>query len=206
MSNMTSDSVAPVAVRARDLALERLEEVALVEDLRQAIDGGEPVDLLVVGVLDVAAGEELEDGAADLDQVAVAQHVLVDQLVVDVGAVGRAQVADQDRLAGVDDLGVVARDRLLIDLDVALRRPPDDQRRPSSRLYFLPSSEAVDDDQAGLFAGGLLGDAADAGDDGLRPDMVRFGRVVRISGVCAPRAPAQQARSNPAKSVKGRII
>ena len=101
---------APVAVRARDLALDRVHEVALVEDLRQPVDGGEPVDLLVVGVLDVAAGEELEDRAADLDEITIAHHVLVDGLVVDVGAVRRAEVADQDRLAHVDDLGVVARD------------------------------------------------------------------------------------------------
>ena len=33
--------------------------------------------------------------AADLDEVAVAQHVLVDGLVVDVGAVGRAEIAHQ---------------------------------------------------------------------------------------------------------------
>jgi hypothetical protein len=45
----------------------------------------------VVGALDVAAGEELEDGAADLDEIAVGQHVLLDGLVVDVGAVGRAE-------------------------------------------------------------------------------------------------------------------
>jgi hypothetical protein len=55
-------------VGARDLALDRVQEVALVEDLRQAVDRRQPVDLLVVGVLDVAAGQELEDRAADLDE------------------------------------------------------------------------------------------------------------------------------------------
>ena len=112
--------VAAIAQRAPDLALERLDEVAAVEHLGEAVDRGEPIDLLVVGVLDVVAAEELEDAAADLDEVAVAQHVLVDHLVVDVGAVGRPHVAQHDRVAGVDDLAVVARDRFLIDLDVGL--------------------------------------------------------------------------------------
>ena len=180
----------PVAVRARDLALERLEEVALVEDLRQAVDGRQAVDLLVVGVLDVAAGQELEDRAADLDEIAVAQDVLVDRLVVDVGAVGRAEIADQDRLAGVDDLRVIARDRFLIDLDVALRRSADHQRR-RVEVVLLAQLGAVDHDQAGLLARRLLGDAADAGDDRLRPDVVRFRGVVGIAGMCAPRGPAE---------------
>ena len=66
------------------------------------------------------------------------------------------------------------------------------------RLYFLPSSEAVDDDQAGLLARRLLGQAADAGDDRLRPDMVRFGGVVGITRGARHRVRAQQARSKPA--------
>src|SRR5690606_10963666 len=37
---------AAIATRTVDLAIEGLDEVALVEDLRQAIDGGEAIDLL----------------------------------------------------------------------------------------------------------------------------------------------------------------
>ena len=158
--------VAAVAQRAPDLALERLDEVAPVEDLREAVDRGEPVDLLVVRVLDVVAGEELEDAAADLDEVAVAQHVLVDHLVVDVGAVGRPHVAQHDRVAGVDDLAVVARHRFLIDLDVGLRRPADDDLRPVE-VELLAELEAVDDDQARLLGDRPVADLRDRGDDGL---------------------------------------
>ncbi len=94
--------VAAIAQRAPDLSLERLDEVAAVEHLREPVDRGEAINLLVVGVLDVVAAEELEDAATDLDEVAVAQHVLVDHLVVDVGAVGRPHVPEHDRVAGVD--------------------------------------------------------------------------------------------------------
>ena len=82
-----------VAARARRLALDGLVEVALVVELREAVHRHQPVDLLVVLRFHVPADDELEDGPADLDLVAVAQHDLVDQLVVDVGAVRRAEVA-----------------------------------------------------------------------------------------------------------------
>jgi hypothetical protein len=78
MSNMTSDSRADSGASARSRA-RASREVALVEDLGQAVDRGEAVDLLVIGVLDVAAREELEDRAADLDEIAVAHDVLVDR-------------------------------------------------------------------------------------------------------------------------------
>ena len=48
-------------------------------------------------------------------------------------------------------LRVVARDRLLIDLDVALRRAPDDDVGVFE-VELLAQLEAVDDDQAGLLA------------------------------------------------------
>ena len=195
---------APVAMRARDLALDRVQEVALVEDLRQPVDGRQPVDLLVVGGLDVAAREELEDRAADLDQVAVAQHVLVDGLVVDVGAVRGSQIANQDRLARVHDLRVIARDRFLIDLDVALRRASDHQRC-RVQIELLAQLHAVDDDQAGFLARRFIRQATDAGDDRLRPDMVRFGGVVGVTWGARHRVRASRLGQT-RRSIKGRII
>ena len=47
--------IAAIAQRAADLALERLDEVAPVEDLRETVDRGQPINLLVVRVLDVVA-------------------------------------------------------------------------------------------------------------------------------------------------------
>jgi hypothetical protein len=161
----------PVAVGAGDLALQGLEEVSLVGDLGQPVDGGEAVDLLVVGVLDVAAGQELEDGAAHLDEIAVPERVFVDGLVVDVGAVGRAEIADQDRLAGVDDLGVVAGDRLLVNLYIAFRRPPHDQRA-GVEVVLLAELVSINHHQACFLAYRPLGDAADGGDHCLGPDVV----------------------------------
>ena len=177
--------LATIALGARHFAVELLEEIAAVEHLRQTVDGGEAIDLLVVGVLDVAAREELEDGAADLDEVAVAQHVLVDELIVDVGAVGRAEVAQDDRLAGVDDLGVVARHRLLIDLHVRLRRAADDDVGVLE-VVLAAELQAVDDDEAGVLADRLLRDLRDDGDDRLGP---RSWEDIGPS-IIAPKSPA----------------
>ena len=63
-----------VARAARDLALEELEEVALVVGAGQAVHDRHPVDLFVVARLDAGAREELEDRRADLHEVGVAQR------------------------------------------------------------------------------------------------------------------------------------
>src|SRR6185437_4403787 len=116
-------------------------------------DRGQAVDLLVVRVLDVAASEELEDRAPDLDQVTVAQHVLVDRLVVDVGPVRRSEIAHQDRLPGVHDLRVIAGDRLLVDLDVALRRTANHHRRRVEVVFLPQLGTVITTRQASLPAG-----------------------------------------------------
>ena len=138
---------ARVAAGAGGLALERLVEVALVVQLGEAVHRHQPVDLLVVLRLHVAAHDELEDRAADLELVAVAQDDLVDELVVDVGAVGRAEVADHVVGALSADPGVVAGHALLVELDVALGRAAEDRRLGAQRN---PPSEVVpvDDHQA----------------------------------------------------------
>ena len=59
--------------RSGQLAVEELEQVALVVDLREAVDDRQPVDLLVVLRLDVAAGEEAVDAVADPQIVAVGE-------------------------------------------------------------------------------------------------------------------------------------
>ena len=62
-----------VAGAAGDLALEELEEVALVVGAGQGVHDRHLVDLFVVARLDARAGEELEDRGADLQEVGVAQ-------------------------------------------------------------------------------------------------------------------------------------
>ena len=90
------------------LAFEVVEKIAPVEDLREAVDGGEPIDLFLIGILDVVAAQEFEDAVANLDKVTVLQNLLVNQFVVDTGTVGRAKVAYSDRLTGIDDFAVIA--------------------------------------------------------------------------------------------------
>ena len=63
----------PVALRARDLALEQLVEEPLVVDAGQAVEDRQAVDLLVVGALDVGAGQELQHRLAEAHDVAVVE-------------------------------------------------------------------------------------------------------------------------------------
>ena len=64
--------------------------------LREGVDRHQAVDLFVVVRLDVVAGHELEDRAAELDLVAVLRAADCFTLdVVDEGAVGRAEVLDR---------------------------------------------------------------------------------------------------------------
>ena len=86
--------------------------------------------------------------AAEADAIAVHQRPLGDLLAVDVGAVARALVADEELVVLGDDLGVVARDLAAgqpeivglaaADLEVPLRDRDD------------PAAQRVGDFQAGI--------------------------------------------------------
>src|SRR5262249_21952488 len=76
-----------VALRARQLPVEELQQITLVVDLGQSVDDGEAVDLLVIFGLDVAAGEEAIDAIADTKIVAVLELANGGGHVVDEGAV-----------------------------------------------------------------------------------------------------------------------
>ena len=131
----------------------------------------------MVSALDVAAGKKFEDGAADLDEIAVLQRALVDEFVVDVGAVGRSEVANPDHASRVHDLRVRARHRLLIDLNVRLGGASDDQRR---RFQVVLATEVrpIDDHQARLLGGRVFGDLVDAGDDRFGPNVIGIDKAV----------------------------
>ena len=75
-----------------DFSLKGLEKKAFVEGLSHTISSSEAIDLLMVGVLDIGTDQELEDTATDLDEIAVAQNVLIYEFVVDVRSVRRAQI------------------------------------------------------------------------------------------------------------------
>ena len=68
-------------------------------------------------------GVEDEAELADLDLVAGLQRGLVDALAVDVGAVERADVADDEAVALAAEVGVLARDGDVVEEDVAVGVP-----------------------------------------------------------------------------------
>ncbi len=137
--------VARVAARAHELLVEGLEQVPLDVHLRQTIDDGHPVDLFVVLRLDVLPAQELEDGGADLDAVAVAEARLAhDLLVVDVRAVGRPVVDAPPGAAALLEVRVPARDAVALEDDVVLGAAPDAdgagvEHEPAARGASAPS-------------------------------------------------------------------
>jgi len=84
---------ASVSLGSSDLALQKLEQKALVVDLGEPVDDREPIDFFVVEALDVAAAEELEDRTADFHVIATAKRQLLNHLgVVEIGAIGGFQI------------------------------------------------------------------------------------------------------------------
>ena len=155
------------------LPFDELQQIPLVVDLRQAVDDGEPVDLLVILGLDRSQfppEKELEDGRADLDQIARAQGRVAAHLdVVQVGAVGRAVVAHEDAVLLEQQRAVPARDVVQLEDDLAGIAAPDGGL-VLLEDELLPQAGPVDLHQAGLLAsrrGGRGGDGGDPGDLGF---------------------------------------
>ena len=129
MSNISTTSGRAWRWRPDQLAVEELRQVALVVDLGQAVEDREPVDLLVVLGLDVAAGQEAVDAVADAQVVAVLEQPgSVELLVVDERAVGALQVADVVASSVRLDAGVAARDGVVVDADVAVVAAAEHER------------------------------------------------------------------------------
>jgi hypothetical protein len=62
-------------------------------------------------------------GGADGHDVAVLERVLLDQLAVDVRAVGAVEVFEERVVEDVDDQRVMAAHRGIVDADVVVRQP-----------------------------------------------------------------------------------
>src|SRR5208282_2832205 len=77
--------------------------------------------LLRVAVLVV---DEAQLVVPDGDDVAVLHRMFLDQLAVDIGAIGTVQVLQEGVVEYIDDQGVVAADRRIIDPYVVIREPP----------------------------------------------------------------------------------
>src|SRR6267143_5469378 len=103
-----------VSDRPGHLALEELQQVALVAQLREPIRDGEPVDGLVVLRLYRATPigrEELEDDGPKSEDVAGAKQPFTLQfLVVHERPVRRASVADKEAVLASMDGAVLPRD------------------------------------------------------------------------------------------------
>jgi hypothetical protein len=144
-----------VARTAVDLPLERLVEVTAVVELGEAIDRHQPIDLFVVARLDVVAEHELEDGPPDLQPVTVDERVLAHVQIVDVRAVGRAEVGHAvASVTRARDAGVMSADAVLVDGEVALRRAPD-LEDPARQRDAATELLAIDLDEAPIAAAGL---------------------------------------------------
>jgi hypothetical protein len=51
--------------------------------------------------------------------------MLLDQLAVDIGAIGAVQVLKERVVEDVDDQGVMTADRRVVDADIVIRQSPD---------------------------------------------------------------------------------
>ena len=143
-----------VAGRARQLAVEELQQVALVVDVGQGVDDGQAVDFLVVLGLDVAAGQEAVDAVADAQVIAVLELADGGRHVVDEGAVGALQIDGVVAVGAGLDAGVAARDGMVVDADVAVVAAAEDHGRVGegvARAHARPGRVDVDD--AGVAAG-----------------------------------------------------
>jgi non-specific serine/threonine protein kinase/serine/threonine-protein kinase len=138
----------PMAGRARDLALEQLEEMPAVVQAGQRVDRRELIDLLVVARLDRGTLHELQHAAADRNMVAVLEFGLDDRLVVEQGLVGRVEVLDPVTGRLLPDPRMLARHAAFHDLEFALGRATDDQRLAAD-IDALAEALPLQHDQTG---------------------------------------------------------
>src|SRR3954454_23045982 len=118
------------------------------------------------------AGVEHQPELADLHLVAGLQGSLVDALTVDIGAVERPDVTDEEPVALASEAGVLARDRDVVQEDVAVGVAPGAdlvgvEEEPGSRV-----GSAQDDQECGpgpqRVHGGLVGTGQVSGNIGNR--------------------------------------
>ncbi len=163
-----------VAGRAGDLAVEELHHVALVVRVGQGVDDGEPIDLLVILRLDVAAGEVAIDAVADAQVVAVLQLADGGGHVVDEGAVGALQVDGVVAVRPRLNPSVAARDGVVVDADVTVVAATQDDRRVGQRVAGPHAGPGgVDVDHAGITTGRRY-ETVGPGDPGFRRFLRAF--------------------------------
>ena len=82
------------------------------------------LELVRVGVAG-AIVDEAQLMVADGDDVTVLQSMLLDQLAVDVGAVGAVQILQEGVIQDVDDQGVMSADGGIVDAHIVVWQPAD---------------------------------------------------------------------------------
>ena len=82
------------------------------------------LELVLLGIA-VLAVDEAQLMMADGDHIAMLHGVLLDQLAVDVRAIGAVQVLEERVVQNVDDERMMAAHRRVIDADVVVRKAPN---------------------------------------------------------------------------------
>ena len=126
--------------------------------LQARADRADRVQALLLGLTALCGcgGHRREEGEpvlADLDLVVVLELGRLDPLLVHEGAVEAAEVADRERLAVAQQLGVLARDGDVVEEHVALGRAPD--QRPlagGEEALPRPAAARADDERRALAA------------------------------------------------------
>lgn len=113
------------------------------------------VDLGVVVHLEVGVGEELEDGAPDLDDVAVAEDLPRCGNLVDEEAVGAGEVLNDKAFRRGEDAGVGTRDGAVID-DNLIDGDAADAGFCGGQRIAPPQFAARDDDEGAAVRGDAL--------------------------------------------------
>ena len=93
-----------MSLRTYDLAIQELRHVALVVDLGQAVEDGEPVDLLVILGLNISAGQVAVDAVPDSQIIAVLEQPgRIELLVVHERPIRALLIEDKETfLIGLD--------------------------------------------------------------------------------------------------------
>jgi hypothetical protein len=138
-------------------------------DVGQTVHDGHAIDGLVVLRFHVLAAEILEDGVAHLDLITTAQLVLLDQLIVDVRAVGRAKVFDEPSRFSLVDATMTARHAVRGQHDLIAAFATDTQRFIAHHLALAEVARVrrIDDHETVIATAFRLGDFAQWSDAGF---------------------------------------
>ena len=137
--------------RASQLPIQELQQIAFIVRFRQGVNNRQAINFLVVFRFQVAAGQEAIDAVAHPQIVAVLQAIHGHLLVVDEGAVGALQIDGVIAVGAGLNPGMAARHGVIVDVDVGLGAPADDQGLVAEGItgpHARPGR--IDEDQTGV--------------------------------------------------------